>query len=258
MHISAEAASHNLPNDFGGNMLDHDREWFLVLSDQCRQARDHNHRLRALTAPLKPTTLREHFALAAVDLGLEHHSAVVRCVAAHEFGSAAALLRPLLEAGAAAFWFVYAASVKELASLSTSTDDAPLVDLPGLSAMVLAIEPKFPMVRTLLDGLKNGGPAKWLHKYVHGGTSQLARRTPGSWHPEEVRLIVLRADIFACAASAVGTLLTTDPALSRYVFPARDALGATLSEGYPDVDLPQQPHALPLAPLLACGGGPPP
>lgn len=239
-------------------VADGDEGWLLALVDQCNEAQEHNLRLRTLIAPLKPKTLREHFALAAIDLGLEHHSAIVRCVEMRAFGSAAALLRPLLEAGTAAFWFIYAASVEQLGSLSTAADDAPLVDLPDLNMMVGSIESIFPAVRTLLDGFKKGGPAKWLHKYTHGGTPQLARRTPGGWRPEEIRLLVLRADIFACLVSAVGTLLTTKPELARYVFTSRDTLGAMLSEGYIAPDIPQQPHALPPAPLLACGGGPPP
>jgi len=221
-------------------------------------ARAHNDRLRLLSGAVRPSSLREHFALASLDLALEHHSAIVRCAEAFEFGAAAALLRPLLEAGASAFWFVYAAAVEQIAALSTSPDDSPLVDLPDLRTMAVAIEPTFPAVKVLLDGLKSGGAAKWLHKYTHGGTPQLARRGQGGWHPEEIRLLVLRADIFVTMATSVATLLAPDRELAAYVFEERDRVSQILRERYLVSDMPMQPDALPPAPLLQFGGGPPP
>lgn len=176
-----------------------------VIQDRCRQSRTLASQIEQLMPTVSPCCRRHDFAACAVDLALGHHRAIVMLVEVGELGTAAALIRPLLEASASAFWLVYAASGEEVMALPTEpaveTSDH---DIPMLSEMATALTPYFPEIVTLTGALSKKGSrtARWLHKYTHGGTPQLARRDRANgWLEAEVILALLRADMFACVRS---------------------------------------------------------
>lgn len=224
---------------------------------RCRQSRQHNQRMRELLPTTGAVSLRANFARCAVDLSLEHHSALVRVTEAGEYGTAGALLRPILEAATVAFWFVYAATCDEIRVLPTTAIDNPPDDIPGLTDMLKVLIPTFPQIQVMADGLRAGGSAKWLHKYTHGGTPQLTRRGAVGWSEGEVILTLIRADLFSALATSVETVIAPNANLSAYVFGSRDELAAEFHDHFGGDPIPPQPHGLPVAPLLADGCGPP-
>jgi len=183
---------------------------------------------------------------------MEHHSALIRVVEAGEYGAAAALLRPTLEAAAIGFWFAYVASQEEIDRLQEGRGDNPLDDVPMLRDMAVQLIPIFPEIQAIVDGFKPGGAAKWLHKYAHGGTPQLNRRTDSGWSEEEVMLMLVRADLFSVLAGCLETVISPNAPLSSYGFTRRDALGEEAHQRFGVAGVSLQPHALPPAPLL-CG-----
>lgn len=124
--------------------------------------------------------------------------------------------------------------------------------------MLGPLRPWFPAIEALLLGLKNKGPATWLHQYTHGGTPQLLRRGPG-WIGKDVYYTLMMSDLFALIAACHETLIAPNAELSAYAFPRRDELGA---EAWAFLKLPGpvpvQPHELPALPATANDGcGPP-
>lgn len=178
-------------------------------------------------------------------------------VAAGEFGTAAALIRPLLEASASAFWLVYAASDEQIAALPTEPSvETSEHDIPMLREMAKELTPYFPAIVGLTDGLSTKGSrtARWLHKYTHGGTPQLARRDRVSgWLEGEVILGLLRADLFVVLGASVMTVLSPDDALRRYVFGQRDALAAEVANKFGAIVPGAQPQAHPVSNRSCCG-----
>ena len=221
------------------------------------QAKEHNQRVKELLPKDEAPSLRADFARCAIDLALEHHSALVRVTEAGEHGTAGALLRPILEAAAIGYWFVYVAPCSRILALSTSSEDNPEKDTPMLGEIVRDLVPTFPPIQRLADGLTHRGFAKWLHKYTHGGTPQLARRSPGGWQEDEVMLTLLRADLFLTLAATLETAIARHPELARYGFGYRDQLADELHTRFGGEQIPQQPHNHPAAPLLDEGCGPP-
>ena len=222
--------------------------------ERAAESRNQNDQVRALLPKGSAPSLRATFARYAIDLAVEHHSGIIRLVQAEEYGTAAALLRPLLEANTAAFWLVYIAECSYIQSLPTSPVAGRSADIPQLDRMASALVRIFPPIQTIVDGLKNNGPAAWLHKYTHGGTPQLLRRDQG-WQEDEVMHILIAADIFAILGPSLETVIAPNPVLSMYAFPRRDDLGDELSRVFGTPAPPRQPHALP--PALADGCGPP-
>jgi len=181
---------------------------------------------------------------------MEHHSALIRVVEAGEYGAAAALLRPALEASTIGFWFAYVASREEIDRLQTGRADNPVDDVPMLRDMAAQLVRTFPAIQAIVEGFKSGGAAKWLHKYAHGGTPQLNRRAAPGWTEGEVMLMLVRADLFSVLAGCLETVLSPNDALSSYSFTRRDQLGIELHRSFGAAAMPPQPHALPPALLL--------
>jgi len=223
-----------------------------AIRERISKSREQNDRIKVLRPNGAAPSLRANFARCAVDLAVEHHSGLIRVVEAGEYGTAAALLRPLPESSTAAFWFMYVATCAEIRALSTTGVENANADIPMLGDMARALVPVFPPIQTIVDGLKKGGQAKWLHKYTHGGTPQLIRRSPG-WTEDEVMLTLLRGDMFAVLGACLETVIAANPALSAYAFRRRDQLGEemTLLFGVPQI--PQQPHCLPASLTDGCG-----
>lgn len=230
-----------------------------VVEDRCRQSRALAGQIEQLMPAITPCCRRHDFAACAIDLALEHHRAIVTLVEVGELGTAAALIRPLLEASASAFWLVYAASDEKIAALPTEpTVETSNHDIPMLGEMATALTPFFPAIVGLTDGLSKKGSrtARWLHKYTHGGTPQLARRDRANgWLEAEVILALLRADLFAVLGASVQTVLSANDDLRRYVFGQRDALGAEVASKFGAAVPGGQPQAHP-APDKSCCGAP--
>jgi hypothetical protein len=223
---------------------------------RAEESRRQNERVRQLLPSGPAPTLRADFARCAIDLACEHHSAIARLVMAGEYGSAAAMLRPLLEASGSASWLLYCASCDFIRALPTdaATAEGRGRDLPQIDEMARDLLPIFPDIKTLSDGLKNRGPATWLHKYTHGGAAQLVRRGPG-WNEGEVMMLLLRADLFAVLASAAETVIAENAELQTYTFGRRDDLGNEIHRLFGVGPVPQQPDHWP--PILEDGCGAP-
>lgn len=222
-----------------------------VILGRCAEARQQSERLRSFQPRVTPTSLRVDFVRRAIDLALEHHSALIRVIEAGEYGAAAALLRPILEASTIGFWFVYVASDEEIQGLGLDGSDNPIDDVPMLRDMAAQLVPIFPPIQVMVDGFKKGGAAKWLHKYAHGGTPQLSRRFESGWTEGDVMLMLIRADLFSVLAGCLETVLAPNPTLSNYGFARRDQLGGELHRKFGAPEPPQQPFELPSAPLLS-------
>ncbi|HEY5805394.1 MAG TPA: hypothetical protein VIT90_17075 [Lysobacter sp.] len=225
-----------------------------VVVERATDSRRQNEVVNALRQHGPAPSLRADFARCAIDLACEHHSAIIRLVCAGEYGSAAAMLRPLLEASSTASWLLYVPNCDRVRELATSIEAAEgrCRDLPLLDEMARDLQPTFPLIKPLVDGLKNRGPATWLHKYTHGGAAQLVRRAPG-WTEGEVMLILLRADLFAILAACHETVVTPNPQLSAYAFGRRDQLGSEGFERFGFGPVAEQPHELPPALADGCG-----
>ena len=228
-------------------------ESLKVILDRCTESRQQNECFRSLLPEAAATSLRVDFARCAIDLALEHHSALIRVVEAGEYGAAAALLRPILEASTIGFWFVYVASCEEIQSLQLDGSDNPVADVPMLRDMAAQLVSTFPTIQMLVDGFKKGGAAKWLHKYAHGGTPQLNRRVGPGWTEGDVMLMLVRADLFSVLGGCLETVLTPDAALSSYGFSRRDQLAIEFQTQFGGPELAPQPAKLPAAPLLSTG-----
>jgi len=228
-----------------------------VIAQRCAVSRRHNETMRSLMPVGTASSLRANFARCAIDLALEHHSALIRVIEAGEYGTGGALLRPVLEASTAAYWFVYSATCGEIQALPTKAADNVESDIPGLAAMIKRLTPIFPAIQGMSDALKAGGAAKWLHKYTHGGAPQLARRMAGGWDLGDVVMTLIRGDVFSVLAACLETAIAKNETLASYGFGTRDDLGLELHSKF-DVPLaPSQAHSLPAAPLLEDGCGPP-
>lgn len=228
------------------------------IKQRCRKALEQINTCRSLLAPAVPCCRRHDFARCACDLGLEHHQSVVSLVQLDAFGSAAALLRPLLEASAAAWWLTYAATDQEVLALPTDPIEGHVDDLPMLTEMGKGLEAYFPPIAKIVEGFAKKGSrtSKWLHQYTHGGTPQLLRRRPASfWANADVSLTLIRADIFGLAAAAVDLARTDNTRLATYLYPRRDQIGEDLHQIFGAEKIEPQPRSFP-APTATCCGDP--
>lgn len=238
----------------GSHMLRMEPESLHVIQERASRSRKQNDRIKSLLPGGVAPSLRANFARCAVDLAMEHHSGLIRVVEAGEYGTAAALLRPLLESSTAAFWCMYVATCEEIRALPTNAVENAGEDIPMLRDMARSLVPIFPAVQTFVDELKRGGRAKWLHKYTHGGTPQLVRRYPG-WTEGEMMFTLLRADLFAVLGACLETAIAPNPTLSDYGFGRRDQLAEEMTTLFSIPPVAPQPHGLP--PALTDGCGPP-
>lgn len=231
-----------------------DKNSLRTIRERAMESRKQHEMVNALRQYGPAPSLRADFARCAIDLACEHHSAIIRLVCAGEYGSAAALLRPLLEASGSASWLLYIASCDRVRELATDVEMAEgrRRDLPLLDELARELQPKFPLIKALVNGLKDRGPATWLHKYTHGGAAQLVRRTTG-WNEAEVMLILLRADLFAILAAAHETVVVTNAKLAVYAFGRRDDLGTEGLDRFGFGPVPEQPHSLPPPLIDGCG-----
>ena len=182
---------------------------------RCQQSLELSNAASRFLDPPGADTDRKRLALAAVLLAHEHHSGMVSLMATGHASSPAAMLRPIAEAGMAAFWFTYVASrpvidalddtndIPTLGQMIAELDDSP-VSLPGIS-----------QIRSLRKDLR------WtrFHKYTHGGMLQLSRKLDidrAFSEPENLHHLSL-ADHFLLAGLSIGTVLYSDPLLEPFI-----------------------------------------
>lgn len=205
-----------------------------------------------------PPSLRAYFARCAISLALEHHLAIVTCMETGLFGSAAALVRPLLEASTIAYWVMYAASCQHIESLPATPDAIRLgsPDVPQLTKMLALLGPTFPQTKELLAAFNGKGKARWLDQFTHGGIPQLVRRSTG-WSHEHVLLTVVVSDLFGIMGPCLESVIapTSSSAIASYGFERRDSLNEELSRitGEPTAKAPTQ---LPAPLTTGCGPAP--
>lgn len=223
-----------------------------VIRERVARSRAQNERVKNLLPTGVAPSLRTNFARCAVNLAIEHHSGLIRVVEGGEYGTAGALLRPLLEASTAAFWLMYVASCKDIQALPTNAVENAVADIPMLGEMAPLLVAVFPPIQMIVDELKKGGRAKWLHKYTHGGTPQLIRRHLG-WTEGEVMLSLIRADLFAILSACLETAIEPNPALSNYGFTRRDQLAEEMTALFNLPKIAPQPHSLPVPLTDGCG-----
>ncbi|WP_157499002.1 hypothetical protein [Lysobacter sp. Root604] len=167
------------------------------------------------------STERQRIALSAMLLAHEHHSACVSMVSSSHYASAAAMLRPIGEASACAFWTMYAAPKKWLGSLLELKPGSALefkADTPNLDDMITALaSSNIPGVKRL-SALRQDPMWRRFHKYTHGGMIQLDRRThPQPFDESENRIHLMQADAFLLPAVSLGTVLFNSDELTSFI-----------------------------------------
>lgn len=222
---------------------------------RCKESLHQNETLRNLLPGLGPDTLRADFARCAIDLALEHHSAIVGLVLHGHYGSAAALLRPLLEAGIIGAWLMYVAPCKEgVHKLAAAYRDGTDSEIPSISKMSKKISEVSPQFLPLQNLFVKGGSAIILHKYTHGDVEQMSRRgRADGWLENEILLHLILADAVMAASASLGTVIYDARHLAEYVFPRRDALGEELVRMGLASSIEPQPNHLPKPLSDGCG-----
>lgn len=219
-----------------------------ILLKRCQQAGEHHERVRHLLPNGVPKRSRLYLSRSAIDLAVEHHLAIVALVEAGRYSaSAAALLRPLLESGASAWWFLYVAPTDRLRRIRTAIDDPKLRDkVPELSDCLKGLEKLFPGAAVLRRGLNNEGSATWLHDFTHGGVLQLRRRSQAEhWSLQELLTHLVIADLFFTVACLPATKIYSAPELATFLFAKRDELGSESAQLLRHSLPEKQPHELP-------------
>jgi len=159
-----------------------------------------NYLQHVLSNKPKGVSRRAMFAMAAFDLAIEHHRSMALLIESGGYGTAYALLRPLIEAEIAGRW------------LSTAISDAQADELartnicPKPEQMLKAIEKSIPpekRIRTLLDG-----EGRILHDFTHSGIEQWTRRlregsVQANYSCQEIDGVLTIADMFVML-SALG------------------------------------------------------
>lgn len=229
----------------------------LVIQARCAHSRTLIRRTAALMPRLTPCCKRHDMARCAIDLACEHHRAIILLTESGELGAAAALQRSLLESSASAFWLTYIATDEQILSLPTDpADETSLTDIPMLTEVLPTLQPLFPDVSKMSEGFSKKGSrsARWLHKYTHGGTPQLARRDKASgWSEADVIRALIRADMFVVLGVTIETVITTNEDLRRFLFGVRDMLGDEFCETFKIPPIPRQPSRHPPSSMACCG-----
>jgi hypothetical protein len=119
-----------------------------------------------------PQQQRLKLAAASLDLAFEHHAAIARLSSLGHYGSANALLRPLIEAVIAALWLAYCASDHQAASLEQGSFTTNIDKMSNQLTRKLGKR-----LQRLKDMLRDE-LGKIFHGFTHGGMDQLRWRVP--------------------------------------------------------------------------------
>ncbi|UKE73088.1 DUF6988 family protein [Xanthomonas graminis] len=195
----------------------------------------------------RPPLLRADFARKAIDLAIEHHSAIIGLVMHQHYASAGALLRPLLESAACAFWLMYSASSDRVLELEKASRGLSTADTPTLGDMLKSLKGVLPDAEDLRRSMENKGAGTWLHKFTHGGLLQLGRRgNDQMWSEREILTHLVVGDLFLVTAISVGSLAYDAPELGALSFWHRDMLAKESAALQGLQSVPPQASQLPL------------
>jgi hypothetical protein len=149
-----------------------------------------------------PATPRLVVSGAAIRLALEHHSSITSLIRLTHFASAAALMRPLLEATATSVWSLYVATDHQIEGLVFREN----VRLPSLDVMVQKIA-KNKTLKGKVEFLELIRKSRGIFdKFTHGCVEQLKRRyspTGTTFDLQENILTLFIADMLLLLAASV-------------------------------------------------------
>ncbi len=192
-----------------------------VLSQRCLLSRQHGWILHSRTTTELPKLARLYLAQCAASLASEHHLAIARLIEANNTGSAAALLRPLLEASATAYWLAYCAPPSKIKHLINPRKQPSRKDrLPLIGGLLEAIVEVFPEAKLLHDSFPG-----YLHAFTHGQMIQITRK--GHYPPfsyKEKLVMLWLSDSIQTTAAAINVAIHDTPNLSEYIAAARQIL----------------------------------
>lgn len=196
-----------------------------ILQDRCKAATEQALRIRQLMPVTEPRSPRHRLVRCSIALAMEHHTSIITLVSVGNYSTAAALLRPLMEAGACGFWLTYACPPERLEILLQGRDETPT--LPKMISHLARI-PGLYGVRKLAEMLPKEG--RYLDSYTHGGMAQLAQRdwkTPFDL-PRNLHTLMV-SDMFAVAGAAIATAIYEAEDLFDYLGVRRDQIGDEVS-----------------------------
>lgn len=214
-----------------------------ILKERCKAATEQAIRIHQLMPAVEPLSPRHRLVRCSIALAIEHHVSIITLVSVGNYSTAAALLRPLMEAGACGFWLTYVCPPERLGDLLEGRDETPT--LPKMISK-LARVPGLYGVRKLADMLPKEG--RYLDSYTHGGMEQLSRR---DWKtPFDVSRnmhTVMASDMFVLAGAAIATVIYDAPDLFEYLGVRRDQIGDEVSArtGQPKIEDPWVPFPSP-------------
>lgn len=141
------------------------------LSLRCKQSTQQALTIHVRLPRQEPASPRHRLARCALALALEHHTSIITLSSLGNYSTAAALLRPLMEAGACAYWLVYACPPERLTMILGGQRDTPT--LPKMLQALSKVK-GLDGVDALARMLPRQG--RYLDSYTHGGMSQLGER----------------------------------------------------------------------------------
>jgi hypothetical protein len=148
------------------------------LNSRIEYSTQHGIEIERLLPKRLPNRIRLKYAHYAISLAQRHHSAITYLVKNNHYPSAQAMLRPLMEAGAIAYWLIYSAPTDLVERMSK----APLEgaqrneDTPTLNEMVEQLKNSSAALQKIADLyrlLAKKTEGRWLNQYTHGGIAQL-------------------------------------------------------------------------------------
>lgn len=228
--------SHSLAADLRVNDMN-------ALQERCKQATVQASRIYELMPVMDPASERHRLARCAVALAMEHHVSIITLVSLGNYSTAAALLRPLMEAGACAFWLVYSCPPESFQLIMDGKRDTPT--LPEMVRR-LARVPGLESVKKLAEILPREG--RYLDSYTHGGMSQIGQRdwkTP--FDSDRNMHTVMAADMFVLAGAALATVIYQAGPLFEYLGSRREEIRLEISQrsGEPVPHDPWRPFPIP-------------
>jgi len=145
---------------------------------------------------------RERMSVKAVDYAIELHGSIAHLFAIGRRGSAAALLRALLESSLNCLYLLHLSDMQYAKAL-----DSGEATLPDSSSKVFDACARLPLIgehiKIVVGSKGNRERMEYFHKLAHGDTEQLNRRTFGqrelAFTDEEVRRFILMADFLLLA-----------------------------------------------------------
>ncbi len=216
---------------------------------RCLQSQRMHAAMWPLVACQAPALPRYALVASTVALAHEHHSSIIKLVEAGNFGSAAALIRPLIETAITGAWALYCAPAEVIEGLFWNKQK-----MPKPNSMLTAIERR-PELKEKL-GLKKlmEGKGTLFHRFTHGDMDQLRRRfnAHGYTFSEQENLGTLYiSDLMLLLSATIFSVTTRERSLELFLEHHANSIVFELRDG--GAELPEwegwQPLPDPLIPL---------